>query len=53
MVEPVIADSARKHGLRNEAILHAFTNAIGSEDMDDGLTMLVGRTKPDGCSRSA
>jgi hypothetical protein len=39
---PVIADSARKHGVSDDDILHAFNNPIRVEDLDEGLTMLVG-----------
>ena len=42
MCVPFIADSARKHGVADEDILHAFRNPISSEDMGDGFTMLVG-----------
>jgi len=39
---PVIAPSARKHGVSDDTILHAFDNPIRAEDLDDGLVMLVG-----------
>ena len=42
MEEPVIAASARRHGVSEETILHAFNNPIRSEDLDEGLVMLVG-----------
>ncbi|MDE0116816.1 MAG: hypothetical protein OXT07_09370 [bacterium] len=42
MKKPLIADSARKHGFQDHDILHAFNNPILAEDLDDGLTMLVG-----------
>ena len=41
-MEPLIADSARKHGVGDDTILHAFNNPIRVEDLDEGLTMLVG-----------
>ena len=41
----MIANSARRHGIHDDDILHAFRNPILSEDVDDGFTMLVG---PDG-----
>jgi hypothetical protein len=41
-VEPLVAPSARKHGLRDDQILHAFNNPMRAEDLDEGLTMLVG-----------
>jgi hypothetical protein len=40
--EPIVADSALKHGLAREAILHAFRNPIRAYDIDDGFTMLIG-----------
>jgi hypothetical protein len=40
--EPVIAPSARRHGVRDEAIIHAFNNPVRVEDLDEGLVMLVG-----------
>ena len=42
MDEPFIAPSARKHGVADEAIVHTFNNPIRSEDLDEGLLMLVG-----------
>jgi len=40
--EPVIAPSARKHGVTDQDMLHAYTNPIRVFDLDDGLTMLIG-----------
>jgi hypothetical protein len=40
--EPVIAPSARKHGLREEEILHAYHNPIRIWDLGDGFTMMIG-----------
>jgi hypothetical protein len=42
VVEPTIAPSARKHGVSDEVIHHAFNNPIRSEELDEGLVMLVG-----------
>jgi hypothetical protein len=42
MCVPVIASSARKHGIGDEDMLHAVRNAIRVEDLDDGLTMFTG-----------
>lgn len=42
MDAPVIAPSALRHGLSEETIVHAFNNPIRVEDIDEGLTMLVG-----------
>lgn len=41
-VEVLIAPSARRHGVRDEIIRHVFDNPIWAEDLDDGLTMLIG-----------
>ena len=43
MDEPVFADSALKHGLTRNAILHAFRNPNRASDLGDGMTMLIGR----------
>jgi hypothetical protein len=40
-VDPVIIASARKHGVTDEQILHAYRNPIRVLDFDD-LTMIVG-----------
>ena len=42
MDAPVIAPSALRHGVSAETIMHAFNNPIRVEDIDEGLTMLVG-----------
>ena len=36
------ADSARRHGIADEDMLHAIRNAIATEDLDDGFTMFIG-----------
>jgi hypothetical protein len=41
-LEPVIAGSARKHGVVDGDMLHTFNNPVRSEDLDDGFTMLIG-----------
>lgn len=38
----MIAPSARKHDVSDDTILHAFNNPIRAEDLDEGLTMLIG-----------
>lgn len=40
--DPVIAPSARKHGVEDEDTLHAYRNATDAWHLDDGLVMLVG-----------
>lgn len=41
-VEPVIAASARKHGISDEDIRHAFANAVRVFELDDGFVILIG-----------
>lgn len=41
-VEPVIAPSARKHGVGDVTILHAFNNPVRAEDLEEGMVMIVG-----------
>jgi transposase-like protein len=40
--DPVIADSARKHGVADDDMLHAWRNQVGARYYDDGFTMVVG-----------
>ena len=40
--QPHIASSARKHGVADETTLHAFSNPLRTEDLDEGMTMLIG-----------
>jgi hypothetical protein len=42
VTQPRIVDSARKHGVSDETILHAFNNPILVEDLDEGMTMFIG-----------
>ena len=42
MIQPRIVDSARKHGVSDETILHAFNSPILVEDLDERMTMFVG-----------
>lgn len=41
IVDPVILESARKHGITDDDMLHAYRNPIRMFDLDD-LIMLVG-----------
>jgi hypothetical protein len=41
-VEPAIAPSARRHGVGDEDIRHAYANPIRIFELEDGLLMLVG-----------
>lgn len=45
IVEPLITASARKHGVTDDDMLHAFSNPIRYEDLDEGFVMLVGPTR--------
>lgn len=45
MDEPIILESARKHDVPDDDILHAFRNPIYVEPLDEGLTMLVGPSR--------
>ena len=40
-MDPVILASARKHGVRDEDMLHAYRNPIRAFQLDD-LVMLIG-----------
>ena len=46
-MEPVILRSARRHGVRDHDMMHAYRNPIRVFDLDD-LTMLIG---PDEAAR--
>ena len=39
---PLIAPSARKHGIPDPDMNHAFNHPIVVDDLDDGFTMFVG-----------
>jgi len=39
---PVIAPSARKHGVSDRDIEHAFAHPVRAFDLDDGFTMCIG-----------
>ena len=42
---PLIVDSARKHGIADDDVLHAFTHPMSYEDLDDGFVMIIGPTR--------
>ena len=42
MDEPLIATSARKHGIHDDDMLHAFNHPISVDDLDEGFVMFVG-----------
>ena len=39
---PLVAPSARKHGIPGPDMIHAFNHPIFVDDLDDGFTMFVG-----------
>ena len=39
--DPIVADSAHRHGLGVPDILHAYNNPIRVEELDDELVMLI------------
>lgn len=45
VVEPLIIVSARKHGVADDDILHAFNHPLRYEDLDDGFVMIIGPTQ--------
>ncbi len=43
--ELVIAPSARKHGVSDDDIVHAYAHPLRVFDLDEGFTMLVGPSR--------
>ncbi len=41
-MEPLIIASARKHGVADDDILHAFNHPLRYEDLDEGFVMIIG-----------
>jgi hypothetical protein len=41
-VEPIIAQSARKHGVSDADMLHAYANPMRVYELDEGFTMVIG-----------
>ncbi len=44
-MRPIIAESARRHGIADEDMLHAYRQPIMMWDVDEGMQMLVGPTR--------
>ena len=44
-VEPLITASARKHGIVDDDMLHAFNHPFSYEDLDEGFVMIIGPTR--------
>lgn len=40
--QPIIAESARKHGVSDEDMLQAYANPFRVFELDEGFTMLIG-----------
>jgi hypothetical protein len=51
-MDPVIVASARKHGISDDDMLHAYRNPMRVFELDD-LVMLMAETNQAGCSKSA
>ncbi len=45
MEAPLIVDSARKHGVADDDVLHAFHHPVSYEDLDEGFTMIIGPSR--------
>lgn len=45
MEVPLIVDSARKHGIADDDVLHAFHHPVSYEDLDEGFTMIIGPSR--------
>lgn len=41
-MEPIVASSARKHGISDDDARHAYAHPIRVFVLDEGLTMLIG-----------
>jgi hypothetical protein len=39
---PIITPSARRHGVTEDSMLHAYRNPIRAFELDEGLTMIIG-----------
>jgi hypothetical protein len=48
---PIISDSARKHGVPDEDMLHAYRNPIRLFELDEDFTMIIGADQAAMCSR--
>lgn len=42
LVEPLIIDSARKHGITDDDMLDAFNHSMRYRDLDDGFVLMIG-----------
>lgn len=44
-VQPIIAESARKHGVSDDDMVHAYRNAIRIFELEEGFTMVIGANR--------
>lgn len=44
-VRPIIADSARRHGVSDDDMLHAYDHPIRVFELDEGFTMVIGANR--------
>lgn len=51
--KPIIAESARKHGVSDEDMLQVYANPFRVFGLDEGLTMVIVPTRSRSSSRSA
>ena len=51
--QPFIAPSARKHGIADADMIHAFDNPVLVDHLDEGFTMFIAGIEPATGSRSA
>lgn len=40
--QPIVADSARKHGVTDDDMRHAYDHPIRVFDLDEGFTLIIG-----------
>jgi hypothetical protein len=40
--EPIIADSAYRHGIDDQDMLHAYAHPVRLFEMEEGFTMVIG-----------
>jgi len=52
-VEPIVAESARKHDLSDEDMLHAYAHPISVFELAEGFTMVIGANHARSSLRSA
>lgn len=43
--KPIIAESARKHGVSDEDMFHAYANPLRVFELDEGFTMVIGANR--------